>query len=163
MDFFKVAIDIERMVENHYRNLAEECSGDRGITTIMTMLADDHKKHRISFQQMKNEENVLPLPETPAFSEAKEVFSEIKKKQEPYTCDVNQVTHYKKALELVKHKVKVYNKALKSIEDDAQKKVLERIIAEEKKQEDILRNIIEMVNRPKTWLEDAEVYHLDEY
>ncbi len=163
MDFFKVAMDIERMVENHYRNLADECSADKGIKNIMTMLADDHKKHRISFEQMKNEQNVLPLPETPAFTEAKKVFSEMKDQQKPYSCDVDQVKHYEKALELVQHKGKIYTKALENIEDEDQQKAINRIISEEKHQEKVLYNIIEMVNRPKTWLEDAEVYHLDEY
>jgi hypothetical protein len=34
---------------------------------------------------------------------------------------------------------------------------------EEKKQAVVLGNIIEMVRRPETWLEDAEFRHLDEY
>jgi|GEM_PF-3814365 len=52
MDFFKVAMDIERMVENHYCNLTDECSKDKGIQNKITILADDHKKHRISSEQI---------------------------------------------------------------------------------------------------------------
>src|SRR6056297_1979307 len=36
-------------------------------------------------------------------------------------------------------------------------------IKEDKKHEDIIRSIIELVNRPNTWLEDAEWYHLEDY
>jgi di/tricarboxylate transporter len=34
---------------------------------------------------------------------------------------------------------------------------------EEKKHETIMRNLVDLVNRPNTWLDDAEWYHLEDY
>ena len=163
MDFFQTAIDIEQLVEDDYRALADHCSTNIGIKNILTMLADDHEKHRSAFIHMKKEEDIALIPDIGVFKKAKEIFSEIKKKQEPYTCDINQVKLYEKALEVIKFKIKIYSEALDNFDSDTQQKVLEGIIAEEKKQAVVLNNIIEMVNRPNTWLEDAEFYHLDEY
>jgi len=42
-------------------------------------------------------------------------------------------------------------------------KMIEKLVSEEKKHLLVLENIIEMVNRPNLWIEDAEFNHLDEY
>jgi len=163
MDFFQTAIDIEQLVEDDYRALVDHCSTNIGIKNILTMLADDHEKHRSAFIHMKKEEDIALIPDTGVFKKAKEIFSEIKKKQEPYTCDIDQVKLYEKARELVRNKISLYTDAMNGLKNEPQKKILQSIITEEMKQEKVLDNIIEMVNRPNTWLEDAEFYHLDEY
>ena len=163
MDFYQTAIDIEQLVEDDYRALADHCSTNIGIKNILTMLADDHEKHRSAFIHMKKEEDIALIPDIGVFKKAKEIFSEIKKKQEPYTCDIDQVKLYEKARELVRNKISLYTDAMNGLKNEPQKKILQSIITEEMKQEKVLDNIIEMVNRPNTWLEDAEFYHLDEY
>jgi len=39
----------------------------------------------------------------------------------------------------------------------------EKLAKEEKKHETIMRNLVEFVNKPNTWLDDAEWYHLEDY
>ncbi len=163
MDFFQIAIDTEQMVEDHYRDLADHCTTNKGIKNILTMLADDHRKHKVAFEKMKKEEKVPHLTNTLAIKKAIEVFNEIKEKKNSFTCDMDEVKLYTKARELVKHKIRLYTDAKYGLKDVSQKKIIKSIIAEEKKQAEVLENIIEMVNRPNTWLENAEFYHLDEY
>lgn len=43
------------------------------------------------------------------------------------------------------------------------KKVLQQIAEEEKQQKVVLENIIEMIERPDNWIENAEFYHFDQY
>lgn len=163
MDFFQIAIDTEQMVEDHYRDLAGHCSTHKGIKNILSMLADDHKKHKAAFEKMKKEQQVQPLTNTFAIKKAIEVFDEIKKDKNPFACDMGEVKLYTKARELEKHKIRIYTDAMDGLEDDFQKQIIQSIITEESKQVKVLDNIIEMVNRPNTWLENAEFYHLDEY
>ena len=49
------------------------------------------------------------------------------------------------------------------LESEFGQTILKELIAEERKQLNVLDNIIEMVSRPQNWLDNAEFFHLDEY
>jgi rubrerythrin len=58
---------------------------------------------------------------------------------------------------------KFYTEKAEETDNPDVEKSFKRLAEEEKKHERIIDNIIEMVNRPNTWLEDAEWNHMDEY
>jgi len=47
--------------------------------------------------------------------------------------------------------------------DKSHAKIFLHYTGKEKRHDLILENIIDFVNRPKSWLENAEWYHLEEY
>ncbi len=74
-----------------------------------------------------------------------------------------QVDIYKKAKEIEVDSYKFYTDKAEEAETPEVEKVFNRLAKEEKKHERIIDNIIEMVNRPNTWLEDAEWNHMEDY
>jgi len=49
------------------------------------------------------------------------------------------------------------------VKEKYQEELFLRLAEEEKKHFFLLKNIVEFVSRPETWLENAEFYHLEEY
>lgn len=49
------------------------------------------------------------------------------------------------------------------VKSKSQKEIFLKIAEEERKHYEILEKIIAFVSQPRTWLEDAEWYHVEEY
>jgi rubrerythrin len=161
MDFFEFALEVEKKTIESYRELAEKCRSNEGVKNILSMLADDHEKHTKTLQEMKTK-RAGKMEETEAFRKARQVFTNMKKEKEPFSCDLDQVKLYEDAHELVLEKIRFYADSAEKMEEE-DRALVKNMAEEEKKQASVLENIIEMVRRPETWLEDAEFHHLDEY
>lgn len=162
MDFFEFALEMEKKTIESYRALAEQCQNNEGVKNILLMLADDHEKHTKILSDMKNE-TAVEMEETDAFRKARVLFTNMQKEKDPFSCDIDQVKLYEDARDLVLQKIQLYSDVVEKIETDENRTIVKKIAEEEKKQAVVLENIIEMVRRPLTWLEDAEFHHLDEY
>lgn len=162
MEFFEFAIDLEKKAIDTYRELAHQCRTNEGIKNILLMLVSDHEKHAQTLEKMKAKTRI-EMTKTEAFREARKVFESMKRDKDVFSCDIDQLQLYKAARDLVQKKQKLYKDMASSMELEEDKILLSRLAEEEKKQATVLDNIIEMVNRPNTWLEDAEFHHLDEY
>ena len=159
MNIFKFAMQMEKDGEKFYRNLAEEV-GSAGLKTILNMLADDEVKHYEIFKAMsKNKET--SLSETKILKKSKNIFMRIQgEKIEP---NIEQIDLYKKAQEIELKSQEFYEEKAKEVTNVAQKKLLLKIAEEEKRHYFLLENIIVFISRPRTWLENAEFFHLEEY
>ncbi|RQD75646.1 MAG: rubrerythrin, partial [Halanaerobium sp. MSAO_Bac5] len=114
-------------------------------------------------RQMRDNKE-LDAVESDILPKAKEAFEAISKDlPENEIFDTEQVDVYKKAIAIEEKSIEFYSEQAEKAEDPAIKEAFQRLAEEEKKHEKIMSNITEMVNRPNTWLEDAEWYHLDEY
>jgi len=162
MDFFEFALDMEKKTIESYRTLAEKCQSNEGIKNILLMLADDHEKHTKTLREMPNNADI-EMEETETFREARHVFAGMQKDKTPFSCDIDQVKLYEDARDLVLKKHKFYLDIVEKMETNENKALVTKMAEEEKKQAVVLGNIIEMIRRPESWLEDAEFHHLDEY
>ena len=162
MDFFEFALEMEKKTIESYRTLAEKCQNNEGVKNILLMQADDHEKHIKTLKEMQSKTSV-EMEETETFREARQVFAEMQKDKTPFSCDLDQVKLYEDARDLVLKKLEFYSDVVEKMETEENKTLLKKIAEEERKQAFVLGNIIEMVRRPETWLEDAEFHHLDEY
>lgn len=162
MDFFKIALDFENETENYYRLLADKCISNEGVKNILIFLANDHHKHAQSLVDMENKKckNILP---TEAFKAAKKLFQSMKETKSAFNCNINQVQLYKKALDLVSKKYDFYIDSIDKLSCPDNQSVLKQIAEEERGQKIVLENIIEMIEKPTQWVENAEFYHFDEY
>jgi rubrerythrin len=162
MEFIEFALDMEKKTIESYRTLAEKCQSNEGVKNILIMLAADHENHAKTLERLQIE-TAVEMEETEAFREARELFTEMQGEKTPFSCDIDQVELYENARDLVLKKHQFYSDIGKSVETEDTKTLINRMAEEEKKQAVVLGNIIEMVRRPETWLEDAEFHHLDEY
>ena len=162
MDFFEKAVELEELVEGYYKDLAQKCITNEGIRNILIMLAGDHHKHGEILQRMKDNE-CTGMPDTQTFKEIDQVFNELKRKKEVFSCEIDHVKLYEEALDVVKKKLKFYTESEQGLDCPDNRSALQNIIKEEQKQVYVLEDIIEMVSRPEQWIESAEFYHFDEY
>ncbi len=160
MNIFEFAMEKEKYSEDYYRRLAER-TNNKGLETIFNMLADEEAKHYKIVSDMK--EDVAPdLADTTVLSDAKDVFTKMRKSAQKFSFDISQTGLYKKAQDIEKQSQNFYLEKAKEAEE-TQKEIFLRLAEEEKKHYFLLENIIDFVSRPETWLENAEWHHLDEY
>jgi rubrerythrin len=152
-------MQMESENERFYRDLAGKAS-DPGITHILTMLADDEAKHYRIVKSMS--ENAEPeMAETTILADAKRVFGQMT--AQAFDLEGTQVDLYRQAQELERRSHEFYGEQADQTAAAAAGDLLRKIADEEKRHISLLGHVIEFVNRPDTWLEDAEFTHLEEY
>ena len=162
MDFFEKAIELEDTAIRMYRELSEQCGPYEGIRNILLMLVKNHESHLQALKEMKDN-TCGGMEQTNAFTKTKNLFEKMQSEKNTFSCDMDQLNLYKKARDLITQKLEFYEGMIGRMDCEEDNKMVEKIVAEEKKHLMVLENIIEMVNRPNLWLEDAEFNHLDEY
>ncbi len=160
MDIFKYAMQMEKDGEDYYRQLAQQTS-NKGLQTILTMLADEEVKHYNAIQKAKTGKSRMTETTIPA--DAKNVFVQIKESNESFDFDIKQTGLYKKAQDIEKKSRDFYLKKANEVEEKHQKELFLKLADEEKRHYLLLDNIIEFVSMPETWLENAEFFHFEEY
>jgi len=160
MTILEYALQMEKDGEIYYRELAQQTT-NKGIQTILNMLADEEVKH---YNAIKKMQTTMPeMAETTILADAKNVFAQIKESGECCDFDNNESELYKKAQDIEEASQKFYLKKANEVEPGRQKELFLQLAEEEKKHYFLLENIIEFISRPQQWLEDAEFYHLEEY
>jgi len=160
MDILEFAMQMELDGRNFYLGLADKAE-DEGIRQILEMLAGDEMKHYTILEELKVKEP--KMIDTEILSSAKNVFKEMKNKGEEKTFPAAQIDLYKKAREIEQKSRNFYLDKAKEVKKEYEKDLFNRLAEEENKHYVLLDNIIGYVSKPKTWLENAEWYHLDEY
>jgi len=160
MNIFEYALQMEKDGEDYYRQLAQK-TANKGLKTILTMLADEEVKHYNAIEKIKTTEP--HMAETTILTDAKNVFVQIQKSGESFDFDLGQAELYKKAQDIEERSRDFYMEKANEVKEGYQKEIFLRLADEEKKHYFLLENIIEFVSRPETWLENAEFYHLEEY
>ncbi len=160
MDIYEYAMKMEEDGRQFYLELAEK-SADSGIKSILKMLADDEKKHYETIEKIRDKE--YAMPETPILNDAKNVFEKMGSGSMDQDFTDSEVELYKKALEIEEESVNFYQEKSEQMEHPGQREVMARLADEEKRHYHLINNMIEFMQRPHTWLEDAEWNHLDQY
>jgi rubrerythrin len=160
MNIFEFAMKMEKDGENYYRQLAEKVN-NKGIQTILTMLADEEVKHYNALVKIQAQKPQMAEPTI--LTDARNVFEQMKEGNEKFNIDVNQIELYKDAQKIEEGSINFYLEKADEVTEEYQKELFLKLAEEEKKHYFLLENIIDFVSRPETWLENAEWHHLDEY
>jgi rubrerythrin len=161
MNIFEYAMQMEKDGEAYYRDLASKCNV-QGLKTILNMLADDEVGHYNTFKRLK-EGIDAEVPGSMVLESAKNIFQDIKETETGFDFDVSEIELYNKAIEIEKKSEDFYREKANEVEQPGLKYILLKIAEDEKKHGFLLKNTIEFISRPKTWIENAEFHHLDEY
>ncbi len=160
MDIFEYAMQMEKDGEAYYRQLAQQTT-NKGLKTILTMLADEEVKHYNAIDKTKTGES--QITETTILADAKNIFVQLKDSGEGFDVEISQIDLYKKAQDIEEKSRNFYLEKANEVGQDYQKELFLKLAEEEKKHYFLLDNIIEFVSGPEHWLENAEFYHLEEY
>jgi len=164
MNIYDFAINFEIESRKLYEKFAEE-SANENLRGVFQGLAEEEKRHENILRQLKENKKIDEV-DSDILSTAKKAFELISKDLTDTKDNVlpqQQVDVYKKAKEIEVDSYKFYTDKAEEAETPEVEKVFTRLAKEEKKHERIIDNIIEMVNRPNTWLEDAEWNHMEDY
>ena len=160
MDIFEFAMQMEKDGELYYREVADSV-GDKGIKTIMIMLADEEVRHYQVLGEMKTRSP--KLEGTGILAKTRNIFAELRESGEKPDPNLGQVEMYRKAQQLEKKSQDFYEEKCKEVKLPEQKKLLNQIAEEERRHFFILENIIDFVSRPDSWLENAEFHKLEHF
>ena len=159
-NIIEYAMKMEKDGEDYYRQLAQQ-TGNSGLKTILTMLADEEVKHYNVLEKIKSQKT--QIAESGILTDAKNIFAQIKESGENFDFDINQADLYKKARDIEKKSQDFYAEKAGEVTEESQKELFLKLVVEEKKHYVLLDNIIDFISRPEQWLENAEFFHLDEY
>ncbi|OCL25478.1 rubrerythrin [Orenia metallireducens] len=163
MNIYDFALDFERENKDYYEECAEQ-TRDSNLKRIFNYLAKEERRHEEIVKKLKQEEEVAKI-ESDILPKAKEVFKEIAKNisvnsEKPVQEDVNL---YRKAVEMERSSYNFYKEKAEKVDISKIKEAFLKLAKEEKRHEIIMDNIVEHLERPLNWIEDAEFNHLDEY
>lgn len=160
MDIFDYAMQLEKDGEGYYREAASK-SANKGLTRILTMLADAEVAHYNVFSRMK-ENKQGRYTETPILKDVKNIFVTMRDEGDLEGISVSELEVYRTAQGIEKKTEDFYlGKAAQA--KGTERETFLQVAGEENKHYFILQQIIDFISRPNHWLENAEWYHLDEY
>jgi rubrerythrin len=161
MDIFQFAMEKEKYSEQFYRDLAKRTSYV-GLRNILTMLADEEVKHYHVVQKMRTE-TPHEVSDTPVLKHAREIFEKMRGSTKKFDFNITEAELYRKACDIEEESQKFYLDRAEEAEDPAQKEIFKKLAAEESKHYVIVDNIRSFVAQPESFLENAEMFHQDDY
>ena len=159
MNIYEFAMQKEKEGETFYRNLAAKVS-NLGLKNILNMLAEDEVKHYDIFAKLSMAQNA-DLDDTEVLKRTRNIFRQMS--ESFIDPDIGEVEIYREAQRMEEKSERFYLEKSNQEKDPERKNLLRQIASEERKHYFLLENIINFVLRPKTWLENAEFNHLEEY
>jgi len=164
MSVFEFAMQMELDGKAYYEKMAENAA-NASVKKILLQLAQDEQKHYNIFKKFSEGDfsgiEELKTAGTTVMENAKNVFQEIDGGQEfNFTDDVR--TAWVEAQKVEKKSEDFYR--LKADEESSEevKKTLHLIADEERKHWVLIENVLQFLDHPKQWLEDAEWNNIDQ-
>ncbi len=149
-----------------YEEFAQEAP-KREIAGVFSALAGEEQRHYEIFDNLEKRIPVEAVTMGSANMDVTDLFETLRIElqiDEQSSAAMNDAeTAYKKALVLENSSIDLFSKIVRGLSDGHQKKVVEAIIGEEKRHIEVITGLIEFVHRPKEWLENAEVFHQNQY
>jgi rubrerythrin len=161
MDIVEYALQMEKDGEEYYRKLAAEAENE-GIRQIFEMLADTEVEHYQTFLKIKNNQPI-PAADDRIVSKVQNVFQQMQDDGSWEKVTGDQSEAYRKARDVEMKSHEFYLEKANELTDPAQKALCQRIAEEEREHYQILDSILEFIDHPSAWMENAEWRHMDEF
>jgi rubrerythrin len=160
MDILAFAMKMEKDGEAFYHEMAKK-TANTGLSNILEMLADEEVKHYEAIRSIQAGGG--DLAETDVLARAKNIFERIRDFSEPINTNVDQIQLYRQAMDIEKKSEDFYLDKADQVKETRHKELFLKLAAEEGKHYFLLENVVAFISRPKSWLENAEFNHLEEF
>jgi len=160
VNIYEFAMQLEQESENFYQDLANKTSAP-GLQRILTMLSQDEAKHYQIVRRLKADAPAPQMASTDILGDAQAVFAQMQ--GQDFDLEGLEVDVYQQAQELERKARDFYADKANDTENTAHKALLLQLADEEQRHYFLLDHMIEFIDRPRTWIEDAEFNHLEEY
>jgi rubrerythrin len=161
MNAYDYAMQLEKDGESYYREGAAR-SASRGLSRILTMLADQEAVHYNIFRDMK-EHKAASLPATTLLDDVKNIFVTMKQEGAVEGIAASEIDLYRTAQDIEKKTEDFYREQAGKAGDSGERESFLQVAREENRHFFVLQQIIDFVSGPSDWLENAEWYHQEEY
>lgn len=158
MDILEFAHEKETQMEQTYRQLADNAPSE-GLKNIFTRLANAEHRHADVVESMQ-EQTGVPL-ETTSLDEARSMFDKIQKDRRQLLEEaVEQKDVYKRARQLEEESRALYTEQSEKAEQPLHRNIFNQLAQQEKMHYIIMDNILDFIEKPEQWTEDAEFTHV---
>ncbi len=161
MDIFEFAVERENLSEDCYRQLAQKMN-NQGLQNIFQMLADEEKKHAQIVRDMQKRTPVT-MTESSVLGDARNVFEKMKVATDNFNVAIDEPELYKKASRIETESESYYRQKADETEIPEHRDIFLKLADEENKHYRLLESIGTFVEKPKWFLENAEMYRFDDY
>jgi rubrerythrin len=166
MEVFEFAMQMEKDGQAFYEKMAAEAKNNL-IKKILLDLAGDEVKHYNIFKKFRDGDfsgaEDMKASSTKVLESAKNVFQQLATDKPDLTFPSDVRAAWEQAQQVEKKSEDFYREKANEIDKDEVKGTLFLIADEEHKHWMLIENVLEFLDRPKQWLEDAEWNNLDNY
>ncbi|MDF2655468.1 MAG: rubrerythrin [Bacillota bacterium] len=159
MNSIELAINLEMEGKKFYLQQAENTK-DSGLKSIFHTLAEEESIHA---RILKNKAETLPYELVDTYAEIKNLFVEIGAYKDLIKVTPDAIDAYHAALQNEQKSIDLYTEMLKETSNEKDREIIAFIIEQEKDHYKVMEQLVEMVSRPKEWVESAEFGVRKEY
>ncbi len=153
MDVFEIAKKMELEGKQAYLDMLEKTTNP-ALKNILRRLAEWEDNHYIIFDAMQQEADIIDVRKATT-DEVKGIFNSLKDVQADDEIQ-EQVEFYEEAIKVEIKSANYYKEIAAGIANETLKKQVLMIAEEELKHEKILKEILNYLQQPNTWVENAE-------
>lgn len=164
MNIFEYAMKMETDGRKFYLDSAERIESPE-LKKILLELADDEVKHYAIFKAMKDggTAEYKEAEKTTILQTVKNVFEKLRDAGKDLSFPDDAKRIWEEAREVEKKAEEFYREKAGEMKTKEQKHILNRIADEEHRHWVTMQNIIQFLDRPNHWLENAEWSNLEDY
>ncbi len=160
MNVFDFAIRMEEDGMKLYGKLAEEAN-EPELKTIFNLLAEEERKHRDIFEAMKKGENPSAA-DSIALEKARNAFRKLMERKDPLEILRKDPDGYRYSIKAEEDFIRLYEDLAEKEKNGHVANLLRRIAEEERRHLNIMENIFDFVESPKTYLAWGEFSNLND-
>ncbi len=161
MNVFDFALKMEKDGKAFYEKLAAEAD-EAELQEIFSMLASAEEEHYQAIEALKKE--VPPdMADSKVLEKAKNVFHGLLERRHAVEILKGDPDGFRHAMKIAEEGIKLYEEMAGKEKNPAAVKALVMLAEEERKHLEIMENIYDFVERPRTYLAWGEFSNLKEY
>lgn len=165
-EIFDFAMQMEQDGKDYYEKEAAK-TNIPALKKILLGLAEDEIRHYNIFKKLKEQHaadlGALSEKSSEIMKTTRNVFEEMAKSGAEIDVGSEAIEIWNHAQEVEKKSEDFYRMKAEEMSDPKAKEMLIKIAAEEAKHWAVIESVRQFLEKPKTWLEDAEWGNLEDY
>lgn len=161
MDILEFAAKREREISKSYQQLAAKAP-HQGIRHVLELLASEEDGHIEMIEQMK-QRTPSGRRQTSVLEDGQVLLKKIRATQKKIEIEADELALYQEARDIEQEKELYYRQKAAQAESAEQRAIFGALAEEERSHYELMDNLCKLLARPKTYLEDAEFSHIDNY
>lgn len=164
MSVYDFAMQMELDGKQYYTEQAAK-TGLPELRDILLQLAQDEQRHYEIFRALKEgrQAEYVEKDRTTILRSVKNVFDTLKAQNKDFQFPPDARGVWVKAQEIEKKSEDFYREKADEVGDEDQKRILHKIADEERRHWITIEHVIQFLDRPHHWLEDAEWNNLEDF